>query len=116
MRVLAALLGLAFACGAAQATTITIELPGAEELRTSDEVYECGDGASVAASYLNAGNVALVVLSIDEETIVAANVLAASGARYAGDRYIWWTRGDEASLYDLTKGEDAPPVECHSAG
>ena len=37
------------------------------------------------------------------------NVLSASGARYAGRQYTWWTKGNSADFYDLTKGEDARP-------
>lgn len=61
---------------------------------------------------MNAGPVALALLTMGEEFVVAANVLAGSGARYAGGPYLWWTRGEEASLASLFDGEDAAPTPC----
>ena len=44
---------------------------------------------------------------------MASNVLSASGARYAGGQYIWWSKGDTADLYDLTEGgEETPAASC----
>jgi membrane-bound inhibitor of C-type lysozyme len=56
------------------------------------------------------------VLTIGDETIIAVTVLSGSGAKYAGQHYVWWTKGAHADLYDLTKGEDAPPLSCAAAG
>jgi len=99
------------AATAANAATITIDVPDADGAETIRQTYDCG-GTRVEAVYHNAGSVSLAVLTIGGETVVASNVIAASGARYAGAHYVWWTRGDSADLYDLTKGEDAPPVAC----
>ncbi len=60
--------------------------------------------------YVNAGDNSLAVLTLGDRTVVAVTVLSASGAKYAGQNYVWWTKGDNADLYDLTKGEDAPAV------
>ena len=91
---------------------ITIEVPGADGVETSHAAFHC-DGRSLEVEYVNAGPVSLALLTIDDEFVVASNVIAASGARYAGGRYIWWSKGtDEASLSDLTAGEEAPAVDC----
>ena len=37
-------------------------------------------------------------------------MISASGARYAAANYVWWTRGPDAELYDLTLGEDSAPI------
>ena len=95
----------------AAAEDITIGLPSdvrAERFRVE---YGCGD-LSVAAEYVNAGPVSLVVLRFREDVVVAANVMAASGAKYAGGQYVWWTKGDEATLYDLMKGEADRGISC----
>lgn len=102
------------AASAVSAAEITITLPEGLEADRSKAVYACGD-REIPVEYINAGPVSLAVLTLGEETIVASNVISASGARYAGGQYIWWTKGDEASLYDLTQGEDAPPVACTAA-
>jgi len=98
-------------------TDVVIRLPGPEQTVTRETLnYQCDGEQRVVVEYINAGANSLAVLTIDEETIIAANVLAASGAKYAGGRYEWWTKGDEATLYDLTKGENAPGTTCSKTG
>jgi len=97
------------------AASITIEVPNADAVETAKQEYSCGEEFSVLAEYFNAGPVSLATLTFADDFVVTANVLAASGAKYAGGKYIWWTRDEEADLYDLTNGEDASPVHCTSA-
>lgn len=99
----------AFATSAAMASTVTLELPGDAKVERSTVGYKCGDQA-VKAEYVNAGDNSLAVLTLGDQTVVAVTVLSGSGAKYAGQNYVWWTKGDNADLYDLTKGEDAPAV------
>ena len=101
------------AASAAGAATITIDIPDADGAEAVRQTYDCG-GSQIEAVYHNAGPVSLAVLTIGGETVVASNVIAASGARYAGAQYVWWTKGDTADLYDLMQGEDAPPVSCRA--
>jgi len=108
---LAGVMGLA-ATGFTAASQITIPLPEGTEVSTVEAAYECA-GKRLPVTYINAGSVSLAVLTIDGETVVAANVISASGARYAGSRYVWWTKGDDADLYDLMQGgEDRPVASC----
>lgn len=93
-----------------RSAAITIDVPHALRVDRSRLTYDCA-GMPVEVEYLNAGGTSLATLSLGGEFIVAANVIAASGARYAGERLIWWTKGDKADLYDLTKSEDTP-VSC----
>jgi membrane-bound inhibitor of C-type lysozyme len=106
----AALLGVA----AAHADPLTIDLPGAAERQTV--AYACDGGRKVTAEYVNAGANSLAILTFGEQTILMASVLAGSGARYAGQQYVWWTKGNSADFYDVTKGEYAPPeLSCKAA-
>lgn len=106
----------ASASAAELAVSISIPVMGETGVSTTSAAYDC-DGREVAATYINAGSVSLAVLNIDGETVVASNVIAASGAKYAGAQYIWWTKGEEADLYDLTEaGEDAPTASCAAKG
>lgn len=73
--------------------------------------YDCA-GKAVDADYVNAGAVSLVTLTMGQEVVVAANVLSASGAKYMGGQYTWWTKGDSATLYDAMAGEDDKGVAC----
>lgn len=93
-----------------RSATIEIEVPNALKVDRSKLTYDC-DGTPVEVEYLNAGSSSLATLSLKGEFVIAANVIAASGARYAGERLIWWTKGDKADLYDLTQSEDTP-ISC----
>jgi membrane-bound inhibitor of C-type lysozyme len=95
---------------AAQADNIVIPLPGGAKPETIEANYDCGAFGQVSASYINAPPVALATLSFKGQFLVLSNVLSGSGARYAAGPYIWWSKGRGADLYDLTKGEDAPPI------
>lgn len=90
--------------------TITITVPDAGEVTRIEQSYDCG-GTPVAVEYINAGGTSLATLSLKGQFVVASNVIAASGARYAGGPYIWWSKGDGADLYDQLQGEDKP-VAC----
>ena len=48
------------------------------------------------------------IVKLGDDTVLMVNVLSASGARYAGQQYVWWTKGNSADFYDRTEGEDAP--------
>lgn len=101
----------------AQAAELIIKLPldGGASVEHQTVRYDCA-GQTLAVEYINAGPVSLAVFAYDGEPVVATNVLSASGARYAGNRFIWWTKGAEGSLYDLTRGEDAAPIlQCAEA-
>lgn len=99
---------------AAQNSNITIPLPGGQKVERMKVAYTCDGGLKVQAEYFNAKPVALATIAFKKDLVVLANVLAGSGAKYAGGQYIWWTKGDNADLYDLTKGENARPVSCKS--
>ena len=93
------------------AATLEIDLPDAESVETVAVTYACPDG-DIDATYYNAEENSLAVVMIDGGPVVMSSVLAASGAKYAGGPYVWWTKGDDADLYDLMKGEGAEPVPC----
>jgi membrane-bound inhibitor of C-type lysozyme len=65
--------------------------------------YACPDGVVVQAAYINPETgPSLAVIAWGGRLIPMQDGPAASGARYAafGDAggYVWWTRGDEATL------------------
>lgn len=96
---------------AAERADIVIPVPGAETVERNQVAYRCGE-ETVIADYINAGPVSLVTLTRGDSFTVAANVIAASGAKYAGGALVWWAKGDGATLFDLTKGEDDPGISC----
>lgn len=108
MRSTFAAIFLMAATGVANASTVTLELPGSGPVERNSVSYKCGD-QTVTAEYINAGDTSLAVVKLEDQTVLMVNVLSASGARYAGRQYVWWTKGDNANLYDLTKGGEAQP-------
>lgn len=101
--------------GAAEvAISLSIPVTGSTTINSNIMAYGCTDDRAVSATYINAGDVSLAVLDIAGTTVVASNVVAASGARYAGGRYIWWSRGEEADLFDLMGegGDNLPVAHC----
>lgn len=112
----AAALGLVPAPLTARAGEIVIPLPAGRTAETVEVRYDCGAFGTVEARYFNAPPVALASLSFKGEFLVASNVLSGSGARYTAGKYVWWTKGRSADLYDVTFGADADPVaSCASA-
>lgn len=110
-RLNAVVAGLLLGLGTAQAADrIVIPIPKGSSVITSKVSYTCDTLKVLTATYINAPPTSLATVAFKDEFVVMANVLAASGARYAGDRFIWWTKGNTGSLYDLTKGENAPPI------
>jgi membrane-bound inhibitor of C-type lysozyme len=77
--------------------------------------YQCdGLDEPMTVEYVNAHPIFLAMVPIDGEDLIFVNVISASGARYASGQYVWWTRGNDADLYDETADEDAEPIACHA--
>lgn len=93
---------------------IVIGVPDVTSVASEKVSYDC-DGLPVSVEYINAGGVSLATLTFEEEFVVASNVISASGARYAGKQYIWWSKGDEASFENLMEPEEARPRQCRAA-
>lgn len=104
----------ALVSGSAFADPLTIDLPGKAERNTV--TYSCSGVPPVTVEYINAGANSLAMVNDGNATMVMVGVLSGSGARYAGQQYIWWTKGNSADFYDLTKGENAAPEFSCTAG
>ena len=112
MRALLTALTLIGLVGTASAASIEIPLPEGVEAETVQTAYAC-DEREINVTYINAGDISVALLEFEDKTVVASNVLSASGARYAGGQYIWWSKGDAADLYDLMEGgEETPSASC----
>ncbi|WP_018699186.1 MliC family protein [Amorphus coralli] len=110
-----ALAPLAPAVAADQSATVSFKVPGADKATSTKTTYTCLD-QQVEVEYINAGPTSIALLTFKDEFVVAANVLAASGAKYAGDQYIWWAKGkDDATLTNLMT-DSQTPVECKAKG
>lgn len=104
--------GFSLVASGALAGEINIPLPDDVDVTENSVLYKCGD-QNVSATYYNAGENSLVQLEMEETSVIAANVLSGSGAKYAGGVYIWWTKGDSADLYNLMDDPDQEkPISC----
>lgn len=108
---------LLVACGGEEKKAPQVDalvLPGDAKLDSRSVSYKCEDGRKISVQYLNKGDNSLAVVPVsDASSLVFANVISASGAKYAAGQYIWWTKGEDATLYkDWKGGEPADGVAC----
>ena len=103
---------LAPATAQAAETSLQIELGTQSDFQRRVMQYDCSAGEPFSVTYINAAPnfLALVPIDGEPEPLLFAAVVAASGARYAANQWVWWTKGADASLYDATLGDDAEPV------
>src|SRR5229473_236453 len=65
----------------------------------------------LTVQYMNTKNKqSFALLTVNGRKMLFVNVLAASGAKYVGDHYTWWTKGPEGSLTDNTADPNAAPM------
>lgn len=93
-----------------QAAEFTVAVPEAAAVERRSVAYVCEDGGALTVDYINAADVSLAVFAWQDATVVAAVGPSGSGARYAGGRYVWWTKGAAATLHDALAGPDAAPL------
>lgn len=114
-RLAAVFAALLLTTSASHAVDATLQLELGSEQGSFDRrsvLYDCSEGEPFDVIYINAAPNFLALVPIEEEPqfIVFASVISGSGARYAAGKWIWWTDGVDAGLYDTTLGEDAPAV------
>ena len=82
----------------------------------SSASYACDRGVQVPATYVNGPDLSLVVIQVEGRQITLVNEVSASGARYGwpsdGAGYVWWTKGDAATLYWKTPEGETLLLTC----
>lgn len=77
--------------------------------------YACDRGSTVRAAYPDSDT---AIIEIEGKVHRLHIAIAASGARYTGDGWQWWTRGmHDGMLAPLAAGEtlaSAASVDCHA--
>lgn len=84
----------------AQSADLTIPLPAGTEIQRQTGRYACEGLGALSVDYVTAGSIALAQMEIERQPRVFAEVLAASGARYASGPFVWWSKGTGATLED----------------
>jgi len=93
------------------AFAMPLTVPQIQTATTNTLRYKCSGGNSLTVQYMNTKNKqSFALLTVDGRKLLFVNVLAASGAKYVGDHYTWWTKGPEGSLTDDTADPNAAPM------
>lgn len=93
------------------AFAMPLTVPQIQTATTNTLRYECRGGSALNVQYMNTKNKqSFALLTVDGRKLLFVNVLAASGAKYVGDHYTWWTKGPEGTLSDDTADPKAPPM------
>lgn len=88
---------------------IVIDLEG--EAQRNITQYKCDEATDlVEVEYINSNPNFLAVMSVDGDKRLFANTFSTTGARYVSGRYVWWTKGGDAELFDEANGADAEPL------
>ncbi|MBV9034182.1 MAG: MliC family protein [Acidobacteriaceae bacterium] len=85
----------------ATAADLTISLTGSDPITRHTVKFQCDGHAGTLGlptgvfpvEYLNGNGNSLAVLPIKGHSLIFANVMSGSGARYAADQYVWWDAG-----------------------
>jgi membrane-bound inhibitor of C-type lysozyme len=111
MRTAAACLAiLALAAPAHAQTSFFLGLPITGDAERKMVRYDCEGAEGFDVEYINAAPNFLAFVPVEGQTYLFTSVIAASGARYAAANYVWWNKGIDAELYDISQGEDGPPL------
>ena len=75
--------------------------------------YICDAGSFISTAYVNDGQTWAMLLMIEDRMVPLWKEEAASGVRYGdpsgGASYVWWTKGQEATLYwKDAAGQESP--------
>jgi membrane-bound inhibitor of C-type lysozyme len=78
--------------------------------------YTCDRGVEIPVTQVTAPDQAVMVLHVDGSQITLFQEPAASGVRYGwpsdGSSYVWWTKGDAATLFWKTPEGETPLLTC----
>jgi membrane-bound inhibitor of C-type lysozyme len=95
----------------AVSSSVQIDLGTTGDFDRKTVTYGCkGHEQPLVVRYINAAPNFLALVPVEDGTLLFTTVLAASGAKYASGKYIWWSKGPDASLYDLTQGDASKPI------
>src|SRR5579859_2019041 len=88
----------------------TLNVPAIPLNATLVRDYHCKGGESFKVTYYNGSGQSFALLPVKGKPMLFVDTLAASGVKYVAGPYVWWTKGDNGDLYDMTAGPDAAPV------
>jgi membrane-bound inhibitor of C-type lysozyme len=108
----------------AGASDLTIHLNGTEAISRNTVKYQCdvqgskmGLPAEVfSVEYLNGAGNSLAIVPVGGHSLIFANVMSGSGARYAALQYIWWDAGGRGVTFSADSIAGNLTSTCHRVG
>jgi membrane-bound inhibitor of C-type lysozyme len=105
----------------ASATDLTIHLNSSEPISRKTVRYQCdvqgskmGLPAEVfSVEYVNGAGNSLAVVPVGGHSLIFANVMSGSGARYAALQYIWWDAGGRGVSFSSDSIAGNLTSQCH---
>lgn len=105
----------------AAATDVTLHLKGSEPVSRSVIRYQCdAQGAQMglpagpfSVEYINGAGNSLAILPVHGKSLIFANVISGSGARYAAGEYIWWDAAGRSVSFSSDSLSGKIESECH---
>lgn len=105
----------------AAATDVTIHLNGSQSISRSTVQYQCdAQGAKMglpaerfSVEYLNGAGNSLAILPVNGTSLIFANIVSGSGARYAAKQYIWWDAAGRSVSLSSDSLAGKMRSECH---
>jgi membrane-bound inhibitor of C-type lysozyme len=115
------LLGALALAAVASATDMTIHLKGNQSISRQTIKYECDAQAekmglpagTFSVEYLNGAGNSLAVVPVNGNSLIFANVVSASGARYAAGQYIWWDAAGRSTTFSSDSLAGKVQSVCH---
>ncbi len=90
-------------------TGCTTEIPVSVVPVIAATEYTCADGAKISAVY-SEGEPWQATVTADGKTSTLTQEVSASGVRYGdetgGSKYVWWTKGNDGTLYVKKAGNE----------
>jgi len=117
-------LGMVSFGAAAMATDLTIHLKGSQPMSRRVIRYQCdAQGAKMGlpsgtfpVEYLNGAGNSLAIVPVNGNSLIFANVVAGSGARYAAGEYIWWDAAGRSTTFSSDSLAGKMQSTCHRVG
>jgi membrane-bound inhibitor of C-type lysozyme len=108
-------------CAVARATDLTIHLSGSEPLSRHMMKYRCDAQGSkmglragvFSVEYVNGAGNSLAIVPVSGHSLIFANVVSGSGARYAAGGFIWWDAGGRGVTFSSDSIDGNVTSECH---
>ena len=105
----------------AGATDVTIHLKGSQAISRSMVKYQCDtqgvkmglpDGV-FSVEYVNGAGNSLAIVPVGKNSMIFANVISGSGARYAAGEYVWWDAAGRGTTFSSDSLAGKMSSACH---